>query len=229
MKNQIKAASAFAVLFFATPVQALPVYIAADFSGSIINTPSFAEELGLQRTSGCAGCAAGSINGQVVFDSSFIPADGSGTVNIPLASIAGVADELIFSISLGSQPLQFHFGDAGINGEPAIQFQNGVFNGFSFSEIFLHSGNSFRFDMDGGTWDIKVANSNGIYSRLAASGSLNVGNNGLFNQEIFLPGTSPTETPAQVAEPATLLLVALGLSAMGFLASRPGRKAAFAI
>lgn len=224
MTTPIKAASALAVLFFAAPAQALPVYIAADFSGSITNTPRFGEELGLQRSQLCPDCPAGFVSGQVLFDSSLIPGSGSGTVSIPLASVDSATDDLIFSISLGSQPLEFNFGGGTGAGASAIQFKDGVFDGFSFSEIFLHDGNSFRFSISGSNWDIKVGNSNGVYSQLAASGSLNVGGSGLFNQENFIPGSPPAETPAQVPEPATLLLLALGLAAMAVPSFRIGRK-----
>ena len=223
MKTPIKTASALAVLFLATPVQAVPVYLAADFSGSITNTPRFGEELGLQRSQICPDCPAGFVSGQVLFDSSLIPGIGSGTVGIPLASIDSATDDLIFSISLGSQPLEFNFG--GGTGSSAIQFKDGVFDGFSFSEIFSRGDDSFRFSINGSNWDIKAGNGNGVYSQLAASGSLNVGSNGLLNQENFIPGSPPAETPAQVPEPATLLLVALGLAAVGVSSLRTRGKA----
>ena len=220
----IKAASTLTLLFLATPVQAVPVYLAADFSGSITNTPRFGEELGLQRSQICSDCPAGFVSGQVLFDSSLIPGSGSGTVGIPLASIDGATDDLIFSISLGSQPLEFSFG-GGAGGTPVLQFKDGVFDGFDFSEIFSRGDDSFRFSMNGSNWDIRVKNGNGVYSQLAASGSLNVGSNGLFNQENFIPGSPPAETPAQVPEPATLLLLALGLAAVGVSSLRTRGKA----
>ena len=161
----------------------------------------------------------------MLFDSSLIPGSGSGTASIPLASIDSATDDLIFSISLGSQPLEFNFGGGASAGASAIQFRDGVFDGFSFSEIFSRGDDSFRFSISGSNWDITVANSNGVYSQLAASGSLNVGSSGLFNQENFFPGSPPAETPAQVPEPATLLLLALGLAAMAVPSFRTGKKA----
>jgi len=112
---------------------------------------------------------------------------------------------------LGSAPLAFRFGDINIDEEPAIQFKDGVFNGFNFSDTFLLNGNAFRFDIDGSGWDIKIANKNGIYSKLAASGTLNMGSSGLLDQQVLEPPSTPPaelpidiELPTNVPESATL-------------------------
>lgn len=146
------------LIFAFSPAQASPLYVSADFSGSITNTPHFSAELGLQRTQdkGCNGCPEGVVSGHVLFDASLTPGAHSGIVNIPLASIMDASDNFIFSVSLGSAPLEFHFGDSNIDEEPAIQFKDGVFNGFNLSETFFLNGNAFRFDIDGSAWDIKA-------------------------------------------------------------------------
>src|SRR5215217_1607214 len=63
---------------------AIPVYIAADFSGGISNVKDLGSSLGLQRTKDCSGCDAGSVSGNVLFDTSLVPGTGNGLVNIPL-------------------------------------------------------------------------------------------------------------------------------------------------
>lgn len=213
-------------LVAASSAHALPIYTTADFSGGVTNVTKFGSDLGLQRTNTCSGCPEGFIGGHLLFDTALTPGAGSGVVTVPLTSVAGASNTLIFDIILGGNPLEFHFGDANTQG-PAIQFKNGVFNGLDFVQDFSLNGKSFEFSMWGKNWDIKTLNSNGVYSQLAASGHLNIGDTGLTNQQVFnqvsepIPGPS-ADLPASVPEPATLTLVGLGL--LGFAATRRRRQ-----
>src|SRR5690348_5705812 len=168
----------------ASPVQAAPIYVTADFSGGILTTGGLANSLGLQRTNTCSGCAAGSVSGNVLFDQSLIPGSGTGTVNIALAAVPGASNSTIFDIDFGSQPLGFHFGDEGVLNGPSIQFKNGVFNGFFFVKDFVVSGKTYELNMQGANWTMNWLKSNSS-SDLVASGYLTVGNQGLRNQAYF--------------------------------------------
>jgi hypothetical protein len=191
------------------PARAVPIYTTAAFSGGISNVPSLGSSLGLQRTNTCSGCAAGSVSGHVLFDANLVPGSGTGFVNVPLASAAGASSDVVFDILFGSNPLGFQFGDAGIAGGPAIQFNNGVFNGFFLVENFLYNGNPFQLSIQGGSWTIKGWKTNS-YADLAASGYLNTGNNGLTNKALFDPSGAPVEVNA-VPEPTTIALIVFGV------------------
>jgi len=208
------------VLATASSAQAVPIYTIADFSGGVTNVTNFDSGLGLQK---CSGCPEGFVGGHLLFDATLTPGAGSGVVTVPLTSVAGASNNLIFNIILGGNPLEFHFGDANTQGGPAIQFKNGVFNGFDFVQDFSLNGQSFELSMQGKNWDIKTLNSNGVYSHLAASGHLTIGDAGLTNQHVFEQVSEPsTELPASVPEPATLTLIGLGL--LGFAAMRRRRQ-----
>ncbi|SCY57259.1 PEP-CTERM sorting domain-containing protein [Nitrosospira sp. Nsp13] len=228
MNNLSRLTSIFAlVLTAASSAHALPIYTTADFSGGVTNVTKFGSDLGLQSTNTCSGCPEGFVGGHLLFDSALTPGAGSGVVTVPLTSVAGTSNNLIFDIILGGNPLEFHFGDANTQGGPAIQFKNGVFNGLDFVRDFSLNGQSFELSMNGKNWDIKTLNSNGVYSQLAASGHLNTGNAGLTNQQVFEQVSEPipdpsAELPASVPEPATLTLVGLGL--LGFAAIRRRRQ-----
>jgi hypothetical protein len=210
---------------FATAVsatQAAPIYMTADFSGGILATGGLASSLGLQQTSTCSGCAAGSVSGNVLFDQSLIPGSGTGTVNIELAAVADASSSTIFGMEFGSIPLEFEFGDADILGGPSIQFQNGVFNGFFFVKDFVVNGKTYELNMQGASWTMNWLKNNSS-SQLVASGYLNVGNQGLTNQTYFDP--IPAQLPSgTVPEPTVLALVMIG--ALGiFMVPRVNRRA----
>ena len=116
---------------------------------------------------------------------------------------------MVFDLMFGSKPLEFQFGDAGISGGPAIQFNNGVFNGFFLVENFLYNENPFQLSIQGGSWTIKGWKTNS-YADLAASGYLNTGNNGLANKALFDPSAAPAEVNA-VPEPTTIALIVFGV------------------
>jgi hypothetical protein len=227
MNKLSRLTSIFVLVLAASSAQALPIYTMAEFSGGVTNVTKFGSNLGLQSTNTCGGCPEGFVGGHLLFDANLAPGAGSGVVNIPLISVAGASNNLIFDIIFGGNPLEFHFVDANTQDGPAIQFKNGVFNGLEFVQDFSLNGQSFELSMQGKNWDIKTLNSNGAYSQLAASGHLNIGNAGLINQQVFEPVLEPvlepsTVLPASVPEPATLTL--LGLGFLGFAAARRRRQ-----
>jgi hypothetical protein len=197
--------------------QAAPIYMTADFSGGILATGGLANSLGLQQTSTCSGCAAGSVSGNVLFDQSLIPGSGTGTVPIALAAVAGASNSTIFGMEFGSTPLEFEFGDAGILGGPSIQFENGVFSGFFFVKDFVVNEKTYELNMQGASWTMNWLK-NSSSSQLVASGYLNVGNQGLTNQTYFDP--TPAQLPAgTVPEPTVLALIMIGALSI-FMARR---------
>ena len=192
-----------------SPVQAIPIYMTADFTGGISTVTSLGNNLGLQRTNTCAGCVAGSVGGHVLFDSSLIPASGTGTVNIALASVSNASNDTIFHMAIGSEPLGFEFGDINVIGGPSIQFKNGVFNGFFLTEDFVVNGKTYEFSMQGSAWTINWLKNNSS-SDLVASGYVTNGAAGLTHLASFSPPLS--ELPATtVPEPTTFALLGLGL------------------
>jgi PEP-CTERM motif len=210
MNRLASLASACAIILASmSPARAVPIYTTADFSGGISNVMNLGNSLGLQRTNTCSGCEAGSVSGHVLFDASLVPGSGTGFVNIPLASAGGVPGNVVFDIMFGSNPLEFKFGDPGISGGPAIQFNNGAFNGFFLVENFLYNENPFQLSIQGGAWTIKGWKTNS-YADLAASGYLNTGNNGLTNKALLGPSGAPSEVNA-VPEPTTIALIVLGV------------------
>jgi hypothetical protein len=197
------------LLIAISPAQAIPIYTTADFSGGVSTVTGLGNSMGFQQTSTCSGCAAGSVSGHVLFDTSLIPASGTGTVNIALASVTGASNDAIFDIILGSKPLGFEFGDTNVISGPSIQFQNGVFNGFSLVEDFVVSEKSYEFSMQGSTWTINWLKNNST-SDLVASGYVTIGAAGLINQA-HLPPSLPESPATTVPEPTTLALLGLGL------------------
>ncbi|SEA72007.1 PEP-CTERM protein-sorting domain-containing protein [Nitrosospira multiformis] len=183
----------------------------ADFSGGILATDGLANSLGLQQTSTCSGCAAGSVSGKVLFDQSLIPGSGTGTVNIALAAVTGASNSTIFDIDFGSRPLGFEFGNGDVLGDPSIQFNNGVFNGFFFVKDFVADGKTYELSMQGANWTMNWLKSNSS-SQLVAAGYLNVGNQGLTSQAYFDPSLPATELPNnRIPEPTVLALVMVGM------------------
>jgi hypothetical protein len=211
------------VLASMSSAQAIPIYMTADFAGGISNVKSPGSALGLQKTNTCDGCAGGSVTGQVLFDSSLVPGSGTGFVNVPLVSAAGASNDIIFNLVIGSQPLEFKFGGSGISGGPSIQFNNGVFNGFSLVEDFSYNGNPFQLSMQGESWTIKGWKTNS-YADLVASGYLNGGKSGLMNQALLGPSGTPSEVNA-VPEPTTIALILLGAWGLVMARRRESQRA----
>ncbi len=208
MNKLLGVTAVFGVLLTAVSLaQAIPIYTTTDFSGGISTVTGLGNSLGLQQTSTCVGCTAGSVSGHVLFDNSLIPA--SGTVNIALGSVTSASNDAIFNLVVGSEPLGFEFGDPSVIGGPSIQFKDGVFNGFFLVEDFMANGKTYELSMQGPTWTINWLKNNSS-SDLVASGYVTVGAAGLTNPASFSP--SLPELPATtVPEPTTLALLGLGI------------------
>jgi hypothetical protein len=145
------------------------------------------------------------ISGSFIYDPSLIPASGTGFVNVPLP----FPDEDAFHLVMGDlvSPAPFIFTAAmALPGTAAqVQYNNGVFNGFSYFSAFFYNEHEYQLDMQGGIWTI-YDRANGVenLSNIAASGYVNIGNQNVTNVHEYV---SVTATP----EPASLVLLATGL------------------
>jgi hypothetical protein len=141
-----------------------------------------------------------------------IPSSASGFVNVFFLSfpdIANIPAALAFTINLGTPALTFTLADA-IQNSGAIQFFNGQFRGFFFDADFLYSDNKpYRFDYQGGTWNIKLLDSIGGAPVPLTSAKVNGVITGMSLGEPYVP---VQETP--VPEPSTVLLFGVGLTAL---------------
>lgn len=188
-----------------------PAYKSADFNGGLNTvTTNFASRLTAAGYTAsdfqCFTCdGATPVGGNLVFDSS-VPV-GSGLVNVfSIAPITGVAANEVFTLSVG--PIVMHLGDTGVQGGPAIQYNNGAFNGIFFAEDFTSPNHLYtlRFNAQGPTFSLK---------RLSDGATLLTGfintSAGLMNVQDFAPA-------AAVPEPQSYALFIAGLLLLAFIA-----------
>lgn len=208
MRSMLKLVGCVAALLVSVSGHA--AYMSADVTGGLLsvnttNLGSVGLNPALFRCYTCAGATP--VGVQVIFDAAVPVPGGTGIRNVnSINAIAGVDNQDIFELFVDG--LSFYFGDAGILGGPFMQFRNGVFNGFAFSEQFdAPNGTDLMLSLQGGVFDVRIASS----SALLFSGFLNVGSAGLQNLQVFDPNVPG---PNGVPEPSPVALLALALAAL---------------
>jgi hypothetical protein len=193
---------------------AAPTYMSADFTGGLFSVGNtFKANLSAagydSSIFNCSSCAnPTSVTGHLIFDAS-LPIQPTGFDNVfSIGAITDVANADIFGINIDG--IGLHFGDTGIQGGPAIQYNNGVFNGFFFVDDFSSpNATPLELSIQGGTFSLYRTSD---FANLL-TGFINIGANGLTNVQDFTPTSN-------VPEPETYAMMLMGLCMMGFVALR---------
>jgi PEP-CTERM motif len=144
--------------------------------------------------------------GTFVFQNQAVPAGGTGFVNVPYPS---VAPDITFTIGA----MTFDITDPAAQ----IQYNNGQFNGFSFSQEFTFQSVQYVLTDSGGSLTVNsVADPGG---QPFINGYVNIGNSSLSNESPFVPQV------AGVPEPSTWAMMILGFMGVGFMAYRRKQNA----
>lgn len=142
----------------------------------------------------------------------------TGTFSVDVTGVPGTG---YYNASLSGTPeaaLAFSFGSLSLplasdnSGAPAVQFNNGQFNGLVFNTNFNVSGQEYDLSVQGGS--ISVYQGPYAFGTLAASGYISIGNSNLSDvtTRIYTPGGS---APKGVPEPAALVMFVSGLLLLG--------------
>lgn len=204
---------ALGALFLLPAVAFADTYHTATFSGQLGSSPNVKAPF-----AGNGFTANGAITGSFVYDDNLIPSSGSGFVNVFFSTfpdIGLIPDPTAFNLSVGG--LTFTLGDALVQfptQEAAIQYNNGVFNGFFYVSDFTFLGNPYELSLQGSTFTIvPIVNGFPTFTHLV-NGHLNIGDANLSDISVFTPTAAPTP------EPGTLVLLGAPLLALIVL----GRK-----
>ena len=185
---------------------AAPAYKSADFGGGV----QFASAVRLTNAGYTASLfnTATPVLGQLIYDAA-VPVLGNPLENVfSIGAIDGVPDSAIFELNIG--PMQFRFGDAGIQGGPAISYNSGVFSGFFFVEDFVSpNGSPLTLAVNGGIFTVTPT---GGFSNVL-SGFIDIAG-GLSNVQDFTPPA------AAIPEPESWALMLAGIGLLGFAARR---------
>ena len=206
-----------AALLAAGSAFAGPAYKSADFTGGLNNvTASLQARLTAAGYDAslfqCFTCGTGatSVGGNLIFDSSIpvppTPPNPALENVFSISPIGGVAASDVFTFAVG--PIVMHIGDAGVGGGPAIQYNNGVFNGIFFSEDFTspNGTQTLRFNAQGPTFNlIRLSDRGTLFTGFIDTGA------GLLNVQDFPPA-------AAVPEPQTYALFLAGILLVAFIA-----------
>jgi hypothetical protein len=146
------------VLVMSANLASADVYMTANFSGSI-NPGQCQREVAV---SGNGFVQSDPLSGSFVFDSSLIPAAGTGFVNVFYPSfpdIGTIASATAFNLTLDGPSFDL---SNNINSliSPGIQYKNGVFNGFEFVTDFTFNSHDYQFRIDGTAISVKLINAN---------------------------------------------------------------------
>jgi hypothetical protein len=197
---------AFALFLIATAAANADVYNTANFTIGV-----FGGSANSQAPFSSVIPQGSSYTGSLVFDQTLVPGSGSGFVNVFFSSfpdIGQIPPATALTIPLGSLPA-FTLASA-TQGNAAIQYNNGAFNGLFYISDFNYNGNPYELQIQGGTWDIVAGDINNPTFNNLVSGYINLSLSNITPYTPPPPASSPGPLPgAGLAGLAALVLASL--------------------
>jgi hypothetical protein len=205
MRTFILAASAAVAIAGAPALATADTYSTASFSGGVFGgnanaKPPFDDANIFQGMT---------FSGSFLIDNTIVP--GPGFENVLFSSYpddAAIPDAVNLSFALGD--LAF---DSSTTSEDGVQYNNGAFNGFTYTADFSYQGTGYNLTIAGGTFSII----NAATFETFVNGYINVGNQAVTD-------VTPYEVPGPggpgVPEPTTWAMMILGFGATGSLLRR---------